>query len=184
MKLRNSLILTLSLLCSCVESVDKSKFNKPSDYSDADFQINENLDITFQFYQWAFSYDGLNYIKCDDVTSSDVKGPFNKEKDTNFELFLTDFYPRLEQSIKNDESSIINGKELSKEDYEISLSEDYYFYYEGKERTMIDDKVEFVSNHDVEHYSSYPYFTVYCYLPTSKELIFITAAQFSWASQD
>ena len=76
MKLRNSLILTLSLLCSCVESVDKSKFNKPSDYSDADFQINENLDITFQFYQWAFSYDGLNYIKCDDVTSDDIKGPF------------------------------------------------------------------------------------------------------------
>ena len=99
MKLRNSLILTLSLLCSCVESVDKSKFNKPSDYSDADFQINENLDITFQFYQWAFSYDGLNYIKCDDVTSSDIKGPFKKEKDTNFELFLTDFYSRLEQSI-------------------------------------------------------------------------------------
>lgn len=175
-----SVCIVSLLLAGCFSSRDYTVYGHHADHLDGKFSIDEDLEVFYCFRHWGFTYDGLSYVKCKGVEESSVSGPWEKGKSPTLESFLKDFYALYYNWYASKDSPYIRvGQGLPREEYEISLDgiTEYWYYYAAFEAELIDGKSTYVTKIDLDNYLKYDHYTCYCYVPSTKEFAFLTAAQ-------
>lgn len=172
----------LFLLTGCSEDLSVRNDINVS-YGKGKFTLNETLHTYFYIDSYLIHNEGLRYYIGKDVSENAVSGPWNKEANIHFEHFVSDFNTTdagLGKTLSIQSLTKKYNTELSKEEYQINLDSDYWWYYTGSVNDTSFEKSTFVDNHDIAHYRNYIYFSAFCYVPSTQKFYLINASRFYW----